>query len=144
MSNIVYYLSFYREQLGFLFPDELPKNYYSPGLFIVEEKSNGELPYSYSFDAMYNSKRVSLNLVRVDEGNPSGSLYVVKAKHYGSFWFKLDRVNPLVTRYQGNRPQLQSHNPFRVAVTTDSAKLERICQKFDFYFIGSTLKENDL
>lgn len=56
MNSLVYYLSFYSELDGFLFPDELPANYYSPGLFLVEPTSNGNYPYNYLFDAMDNGK----------------------------------------------------------------------------------------
>ncbi|MDC8443626.1 hypothetical protein JJO83_13100 [Halomonas aquamarina] len=143
MNSLVYYLCFFSQGGGFLFPDELPPDYYSPGLFLIEPNQNGEYPYSFSFDAMDNGKRVSLNLVRADEGNPRSTLYVVRTKHYGSFWFNLERVNPFLP-YLGTRPQLKNHRSFGVAITTDSVKLERVCHKFDFYFIGSTLREEDL
>lgn len=143
MNNLVYYLSFYNHGGGFLFPDELPANYYSPGLFLIEPDRNGIYPYAFSFDAMDNGRRVSLNLVRADEGNPNSTLYVVRTKHYGSFWFNLERVVPSLV-YLGNRPQLQNHNDFGIAVTTDAGKLERACHKFNFYFIGSTLRDENL
>lgn len=143
MNRTVYYLSFYSQQGGFLFPDELPPNYYSPGLFLIEPEKNGDYSYAYSFDAMDNGNRVSLKLVRVDEGNPRSTLYVVRTEHYGSFWFNLEKINPSL-RYMGSRQQLMNHNDFSIAMTTDSRKLERICHKFNFYFIGSTLREADL
>ncbi|MFY8352238.1 hypothetical protein AAEU29_16980 [Pseudoalteromonas sp. SSM20] len=143
MNSPVYYLSFYNEGGGFLFPDELPSNYYSPGLFLIESSHDGTYPYAFSFDAMDNGKRVSLKLVRADEGNPKSTLYVVRTEHYGSFWFNLEVVNPALP-YLGSRPQLKQISGFSMAVTTDSSKLERACHNFDFYFIGSTLLENDL
>jgi hypothetical protein len=141
MNNIVYYLSFFSELNGFLFPDELPKNYYAPGLFLVEPEANGSYPYGYSFDAMDNGRRVSLKLIRVDENNSRSSLFVVKTRHYGSFWFNLEKINPSF-RYKGSRSLLHNHNDFCVAMTTDHDKLERVCRNFNFYFIGSTLRES--
>lgn len=143
MNNIVYYLSFYSEQPGFLFPDELPKNYYSPGLFIIEPGSDGRFSSGYTFDAMDNGRRISLKMVRANEGDPNSTLYVVRTKHYGSFWFNLERINQRF-RYIGNKQQLLNHNPLGVAMAADSVKLERVCHNFNFYFIGSTLRENDL
>ncbi|WP_447077849.1 hypothetical protein [Shewanella algae] len=142
MNNLVYYLSFFSQGGGFLFPDELPPNYYSPGLFLIEPTSNGEYPYAFSFDAMDNGRRVTLKLVRVDEDNPRATLYVVRTEHYGSFWFNLEQISPSLP-YLGRRPQLKNTSGFGIAITTDSGKLERICHKFDFYFIGSTLREED-
>lgn len=140
MNNIVYYLSFFSELNGFLFPEELPKNYYAPGLFLVEPEADGSYPYGYSFDAMDNGSRISLKLTRVDEDNSRSSLFVVKTERYGSFWFKLEKINSSF-RYVGSRSLLQGHNDFCVAMTTDPDKLERVCRNFDFYFIASTLRE---
>lgn len=143
MSALVYYLSFYSEQFGFLFPNELPKNYYSPGLFLVEPGGNGTFSNGYTFDAMDNGSRISLKLIRANEDNPSSTLYVVRTKHYGSFWFNLEHINQNI-RYIGRNPKLVNHNPMAVAMTTDPDKLERVCKNCNFYFIGSTLAENDL
>lgn len=143
MNREVYYLSFFGEQQGFLFPDELPGNYYSPGLFLIEPEQNGTYAYSYAFDAMDNGSRISLSLVRAEEGNAQSTLYVVKTKNYGSFGFDLRGINPRF-RYIGGRQQLSNHRDFSIAFSTDTEKLERVCKSFNFYFIGSTLRERDL
>lgn len=143
MNTIVYYLSYYSEQQGFLFPNELPKNYYSPGLFLVEPNENGTFSYRYTFDAMDNGNRISLKLTRANEGDPNSTLYVVRTKNYGSFWFNLESINQRI-RYIGRNPKLGNHNPMAVAMTTDSDKLERVCKNYNFYFIGSTLNEEHL
>jgi hypothetical protein len=143
MNNIVYYLSFYIEISGFLFPEELPKNYYAPGLFLIEMDNDRRFSYGYTFDAMDNGRRISLIMIRADEGDQDSKLYVVKTLHYGSFWFNLEKINPNLV-YKGSKEQLLNHNEFRVAKSTDSGKLERVCHNFDFYFIGSTLREDDL
>lgn len=70
MNRTVYYLSFHSQQGGFLFPDELPPNYYSPGLFLIEPERNGDYPCAYTFHAMDNGTRVSLKLIRAAEDNP--------------------------------------------------------------------------
>jgi hypothetical protein len=140
MNGIVYYLSFFSEQAGFVFPDELPKNYYSPGLFLILPEQDGIYTNSYTFDAMDNGRRVSLSLVRANEGNPQSTLYVVKTKNYGSFWFDLREINQRF-RYIGNRSQLFNHRDFSSVLSTDTDKLERACKNFNFYFIGSTLRE---
>ncbi|WP_158900131.1 hypothetical protein [Burkholderia sp. L27(2015)] len=136
----VYYLSFYPPYDGFLFPDELPPTYYAPGLFLVEETGDGLLPYSYEFEAMDNGQRVTLTMVRNNEGDVNSNLYVVKTKYYGSFWFSIERLNPRL-KYLGKRLALSAHRALSVAVTRDANKLERTCERFDFYFIGTTLRE---
>ena len=143
MNTIVYYLSYYSEQQGFVFPNELPKNYYSPGLFLVEPNENGTFSYGYTFDAMDNGSRISLKLIRANEGDPSSTLYVVRTKNYGSFWFNLESINQHI-RYIGQNPKLGNHSPMAIAMTTDADKLERICKNYNFYFIGNTLNEDDL
>ncbi|MGP5546435.1 hypothetical protein [Psychrobacter alimentarius] len=143
MNNRVYYLSFFSEIGGFLFPDELPKNYYSPGLFLIESDRNGKYPYAFSFDAMDNGKRVSLKLEKANEDDPRSTLYVVRTTHYGSFWFKLEDINPSLG-YLGVKFKLKDNHSFSIAISKDSEKLERVCRNFDFYFIGSTLCEEDL
>lgn len=143
MNRIVYYLSFFSAEVGFLFPDELPQNYYSPGLFLVESESNNNCANSYVFDAMDNGKRIDLKLIKANEGDAESALYMVKTEHYGIFWFNLERINTEF-RYRGSHPQLKNHSDFFVAVTTDHEKLERVCQEFNFYFIGNTLRKSDL
>lgn len=142
MKNVIYYLSFFSEDDGFLFPDELPENYYCPGLFLLE-LDNNSMPFSnYTFDAMDDGNRSSLSLVRVNESDRESNLYVVRTKNYGPFWFNLLNISPNL-RYNGGRSQLKDHNQFAVAITTDFYKLERACQEYNFYFIGTTLSENE-
>ncbi|APC87705.1 hypothetical protein V3H41_24600 [Vibrio parahaemolyticus] len=142
MIRQVCYLSYFTEQSGFIFPYELPQHYYAPGLFLIEQEHSGEHAYSYSFDAMDNGKRVTLQLIRVDEGNPYSTLYVVRTTHYGSFWFNVEKINPRL-RYIGQNPKLTNHSDLSLVKTTDSDKLERICKNYDFFFIGSMLREDE-
>lgn len=142
MKNIVHYLCFYQD-VGFLFPDELPDNYYFPGLFLVETKGDGKLSYDYSFDAMESGRRISLTMVRANEGEINSTLYSVRTEHFGSFGFNLERINPKI-RYGGQRSDLLNHRHFFAAVSIDQEKLERVCREFDFYFIGSTERNSEL
>ena len=141
MSPRVLYLCYYPDALGFLFPNELPQHYYSPGLFIVEEDSNGMLPYQLDFDAMDRGNRVTFSLVRQNERDPLSNLYVVKTKTLGTFSFRMTHINPLVDKYRGSHRALFNHRRLHLVTSQDSQKLERVCQKYDFYFIGDTLSE---
>ena len=138
MKQEILYLSFFPPEAGLLFPDELPTDYYAPGLFIAQQVNDDSLAYAYSFDAMDAGRRVSLKLVRQYEADPQSSLYVVRTDHYGSFWFSLVPLNPEYV-YRGRKQTMRNHNPLQIAVARDSTKLERVCKEFDFYFIGSTL-----
>ena len=141
MNNKIMYLSFFSPEEGLLFPDELPDQYFAPGLFVAEEEQDGSLAYRYSFDAMDAGRRVEFDLVRQDEADPTSNLYVVRTKQFGFFYFSLVGMNPWY-RYRGKRKSLRDHGELRIAVTRDSQKLERVCQNFEFYFIGSTLSED--
>lgn len=141
MNKKILYLSFFPPEDGFLFPNELPDQYYAPGLFIAEAEPDGRLDYRYIFDAIDSGNRVELDLVRQDEADPNSNLYVVRTKQYGSFYFSLVDVNPRY-KYRGKNRLLRDHRELKIAVTRDSQKLERVCQSFDFYFIGSTLTED--
>lgn len=141
MNAKVLYLSFFPPEDGFLFPDELPDQYFAPGLFVAEAEQDGSLAYKYTFDAMDAGDRVEFELVRQDEADPTSNLYVVRTKQYGSFYFSLMDVNPQY-QYRGKDKLLRGHGDLKIAVTRDSQKLERVCQNFDFYFIGSTQIED--
>lgn len=138
--NPILYLCLFSPRNGFLFPTELPDQYYSPGVFLAEEDKNGLLPYSFSFDAMDAGRRVQLSLVRQDEADATSTLYAVRTSSYGDFYFSFFPINPRL-RYVGENRKLIKHRNFRVAATRDAKKLERVCEAFDFYFIGSTLTE---
>lgn len=142
MKQKILYLSVFPPETALLFPNELPDAYFAPGLFIAQQEVGGTLPYSYSFDAMDGDQRVSLQLVRHDEADRDANLYVVHTKHYGSFWFSLEPINPEF-RYRGRKQRLRDHADLRMAVARDSQKLERVCKEFDFYFIGSTLDDEE-
>lgn len=141
MNAKVLYLSFFPPEDGFLFPNELPDQYFAPGLFVVEAERDGSLAYRYTFVAMDAGGRVEFDLVRQDEADPTSNLYVVRTKQYGSFYFSLVDMNSRY-QYRGKKRSLRDHGELKIAVTLDSQKLERVCQNFDFYFIGSTLTED--
>lgn len=137
----ILYLSLFSPENALLFPTELPDGYFSPGLFVAEEDPKGLAAYEYSFDAMDAGNRVTLNLVRQDEANPTATLYAVRTEKFGIFFFSLVEMNPIY-RYIGKKTSLRKHQNFRIAVTRDAQKLERVCQNFNFYFIGSTMSED--
>ena len=139
MNPPVLYLSHYPPSMGFLFPNELPKQYYAPGLFVVEQNPDGRLPYQFDFDAMDRGNRITLHLVRQNEGDLFSNLYIVRTKFLGTFGFRITGINPLFERYRGNHPALLNHRKLHLLVSQDSRKLERVCEKYDFYFIGDTL-----
>lgn len=142
MNKFIYYLSYYNEKFGFLFPDELPDNYYAPGLFLIEVDNNNNFLHTYTFDAMDNGKRTTLELTCTNKEHNS-SLYVVRTKHYGSFWFNLERIHFGLV-YIGKNKLMADHNNLAVLISTDSNKLEKVCKEYNFYFIGKALTNEEL
>ncbi|MCK0509573.1 hypothetical protein [Aromatoleum buckelii] len=117
----------------FLFANELPENYYSPGLFVVEAiNRRGMLGPNFKFLARQDRQTMSLELRRSENGRA----YMVDAGHNGTFYFKaiaLDRKS----RYSGQRGDSFNGMSLYRLEPANMRQLERICADRDFYFIGS-------
>lgn len=143
MNKPVYYLCYKTTLNGFLFPDELPKDYYSPGLFILETDNNNNLSYHYDFKAMQQGREITLKLFRSESSTSGSNLYIVKTADYGIFGFTVEQINPKI-KYLGKKQKLANHKPLYIAISIDQKKLEQVCHEHDFYFIGDVLREQKL
>lgn len=128
----VYYLSFFNN--GFLFPYELPEHYFAPGLFLVQEE-NERLSQDYEFTAMDNGVRSNLRLIK-SQKDEDGQQYYVTSKKYGKFIFTVEDINPALNKYIGSGNELRNNSKFRLLFPVDARKLELVCQRYNFYFIG--------
>lgn len=139
MSSVFYLCRSPSDPGQFVFANELPENYYSPGLFIVEAISRrGLLEQGFKFLARQGQQIMSLELHRSE----SGRAYVVDAAHNGRFYFKaiaLDRNS----RYSGQRRSLFHDMPLYRFEPANMRQLERACIDRDFYFIGSAGADAD-
>ncbi len=134
MNSVFYLCRSQNDSDQFVFANELPENYYSPGLFIVEAANRrGLLEQGFNFLARQGKQTISLELRRTENGRA----YIVDAAHNGKFYFKaiaLDRSS----RYSGQRRGLFHDMPLYRFEPANMRQLERACIDRDFYFIGST------
>lgn len=144
MSNWVYYLSYFMEQEGFLFPYELPDYYYAPGLFLIQSRETGMFPFQFSFPVMDNGVRRVLTLERAERKSDFHPYFFVTTKNYGKFIFKLQAINPQFNKYLGTDKSLRKQTPFWILYPANNNKLEKVCRKFNFYFIGYAGQEKDM
>ena len=133
MSPVFYLCRSPNDPKQFLFANELPEHYYSPGLFIVEAVNKRRmLSPSFKFLARQGQQTLSLDLRRSEKGRA----YVANAGVNGIFYFKavaLDRTS----RYTGRRESFFHDMPMYRLEPANMGQLERACVDRDFYFIGS-------
>jgi hypothetical protein len=126
--------------VGFVFPEELEENFYSPGFLVIE-----------SLDKLINKAEKFYNeymLLAVEEGKiiktilkqKENNIFVVNLEKFGDIFFEAIRVPSSINKYVGNRNIFENkrNNNFYSLKCTDIQMLEYICQKYDFYFVGST------
>lgn len=123
-----------------VFANELPDEYYSPGLFVVEAVNpRGLLGPTFKFLARQGMQVIGLELKRSERGRA----YIVNAGEIGIFYFKLVALNRK-TRYFGNKVHLFHNMPLFRLEPANMVHLEKACLDRDFYFIGSNGSENDI
>ena len=123
----------------FVFANELPEDYYSPGLFVVQSVNPRGLPLQeYTFFARQGMQRLRLNLMRSKDGRA----YVVDADINGIFYFKIIRLGNN-ERYTGSRTRVFNDTPLYRLEPANMMQLERACIERDFYFVGSSGGKDD-
>ena len=117
----------------FVFADELPDNYYSPGFFVVEAATQtGALDQIFKFRARQGEQVLDLDLKRSKEGRA----YIVDAAENGKFYFKQVAFKKH-SRYVGKRGGIFKGRPLYRMEPANTGLLEQACISRDFYFIGS-------
>lgn len=140
MINSVFYLCRSpSDPYQFVFANELPENYYSPGLFVVEATNRrGSLEQGFKFLARQGQQIMTLSLRRSENGRA----YIVDAAHNGIFYFKAIALQKS-SRYSGQRLDLFHDMPLYRLEPANMRQLESVCIDRDFYFIGSTGADSD-
>jgi len=117
-----------------VFATELPENFYSPGIFVVEGATRGtRLGPTYKFLAREGQQTLYLELKQIEKGRT----YIVDAGHNGAFYFKAISLNRDI-RYSGQHQSLFNYFPLYRIQPANMTQLERACIERDFYFIGSS------
>lgn len=140
MASVFYLCRPPEDSSTFVFADELPDNYYSPGMFVVEAVNRrGQLGATFKFLARQGQQILSLELKQSEKKRT----YIVDASQNGTFYFKaiaLDRT----ARYSGQRISLFHNMPLYRIEPANMTQLERACKEKDFYFVGSAENNPDV
>ena len=132
--NSVLYLSFdlRAEKSGFVFPSELEGNVYSPGIFIIVGPPMYRFDDTYIFEAFERRRCVKLQLRWARK-----NIFFVSTKRYGTFYFKAKLIHREFNSYLGRRRVIQANERLYDVIPLQPQRLEDVCIKHDFFFLGS-------
>jgi hypothetical protein len=137
--NSVFYLCFSleEEKSGFVFPSELDKNIYSPGIFIVIAPLNYRFEDTYIFEAFDRRRHIKLELRRARKNT-----FLVSTKKYGTFFFKAKLIQKTYNNYLGRHVSPSSNERLYEIIPLQPQRLEDVCRKHNFFFLGSIEESN--
>ena len=118
---------------GFVFPNELDDDYYSPGFFVIESSEDVNRFFdSYIFWAVDKGKFTKTILNRNNKG------FIVDTGKYGEFHFEAIFAPTPMNRYVGVSTDVKEiKSKLYILKCSDIEKLEKVCREYDFYFIGN-------
>lgn len=129
----IHYLSYSDkpETEGLLFPSELLKDTYAPGLWVVDLQDFEGLPNSFEFDAVDNNELQTLKMTRVNR-----YVYQVDTDKHGKFYFRIMNIFFRYQKYIGNSKLIDANSRLFQVVSMDIQKLHRTCLEKGFFFVG--------
>lgn len=129
----IHYLSYSDkpETEGLLFPSELLKNTYSPGLWVIDLQNFERFPNTFEFDAVDNNELQTLKMTRVNR-----SVFQVETDKYGKFYFRITNIFFRYQKYIGNSKLIDPNSRLYQVVSIDISKLHRTCLDKGFFFVG--------
>lgn len=140
MATVFYLCRPPEDSNTFVFANELPDNYYSPGLFVVEsDNSRGELGPAFKFLARQYQQTLYLELKRAERWRT----YIVDAGQYGIFYFKAIALDRNI-RYSGKNTSLFHNKPLYRLEPANMTLLERACVERNFYFVGGAGEDSEI
>jgi hypothetical protein len=132
-DSIVCYLCPSPDRPGVVFPRELPKGSYLPGVFAFPSNGDSDLPDTLQFWAVRSGEETLLKAVRADvNGVPT---YLVDADDAGRFFFAPLRWEE---RYIGRSSTLSDRNRLWLLEPLSPGQLEETCHGYGLFFIGFT------
>lgn len=130
-TNVLYLCRGAEKSEELFFAQELPDDFYSPGLFVIEAKTvAGRLHNLYRFAARQGGELLDLELRTAKHGRA----FIADAGANGKFYFKAVALSRS-TVYAGNQ-QFSDLPLFRLE-PANMQLLEQACRKSDFYFTGN-------
>jgi hypothetical protein len=134
VTSVLYLCRSHNDLYGLLFASELPSNYYSSGIFVIEANNwTGELASAYSFLAKQGQKTLNLTL----KFSEVRRVCIVDAGENGIFYFKAIALDRRI-KYCGSKGSLFHGKQLYRLEPASMMQLEKACITSDFYFIGSS------
>lgn len=129
----IYYLSNSDKQgvAGLLFPAELSKDTYAPGIWVIDLQNFERLPDTLEFDAIDNNDLQILKMTQVN-----GSVFQVETSKYGKFYFRIMNIFFRYHKYVGNSKLIDRNSRLYQVVSMDIQKLHKACLENGFFFVG--------
>lgn len=87
-----------------------------------------DIPKSFKFDAVEDNQLLTLSMSHL-----SNTVYYVDTNKHGKFFFRISRYDK---KYIGNSKFINSEDKLYQVVPFDISKLESVCIKHKFFFVG--------
>jgi len=128
----VYYLSYsdIPQKAGLVFPNELQKDIYSPGIWVVAKYRNERILNELEFDAVNDNQLNTLKLVRVNR-----LVFQVNHEKHGKFFFRISRIFFRYEKYVGSSKEISNDCILYQLTSMNIEKLEQACSN-GFFFVG--------
>jgi hypothetical protein len=124
------------ESEGFVFPSELENLEYSPGINVVVAEYYYRFDESYLFEAYDGDRVIKLTLSRARK-----NVFRVSTKKYGTFFFKAKMIPKKYNNYLGKYFHLARKHRIYQLIAFQPNRLEEVCKRANFFFLGSIDRE---
>lgn len=128
MNNVLY-LSYSERGDGLVFPNELEKDIYSLGIWVV--KTSSDLPTKINFDAVYNNELITLKAEIINK-----NIYKIDTKSLGVILCRAVKVHYRHNKYVGRSKEIQETDTLYQLVPMNISLLEKLCLEDKFYLVG--------
>lgn len=136
MRGFIHYLIQHpSERDGLIYPTDLNDNdneYYSVGSFYLMGSPGFKIRQYYIFHAVHGEETIGVDLFRVRH---SRNFYQTTFKDFGTLLFYAQPVM-IKQSYIGKQSQMRNLVAIRRLIPLDAKRLDHICEKHSFYFIG--------
>jgi hypothetical protein len=124
---------------GLVFPSELERDYYAPGVFVIPKIKYNNFNGSYRFTAFDDNEVIELELIRTNKSYE----YIVTDKKNRTYRFRIIYWSRYNYTYVGSQIQFPENTLFFFLIPLDHELLNEVCSPQGFYFLGMT-KESEL
>lgn len=119
------------ETEGLIYPNELSKDTYAPGLWVIDVNNFETLPDIFEFDAVDNNELQTLKMTRVNR-----FVFQVDTYKHGKFYFRISNIFFRYNKYVGKSKLIDPNSRLYQVVSMDVQKLHKTSLEGGFFFVG--------